>query len=50
MMAIFRMSWRFQTRALAVAWAEGERRMLEAGRYDDAPQTTSSSEVNRVYV
>jgi hypothetical protein len=26
----------WQTRALAVAWAESERSILEAGRYDDA--------------
>jgi len=30
------MRWRFNTRALAVQWAEGERRDIEAGRYDDA--------------
>jgi hypothetical protein len=32
----FRVSWRYQTRAQAVAWAEGERRDIEAGRYADA--------------
>jgi hypothetical protein len=31
----FRISQRFNTRALAVQWAEGERRALEAARYDD---------------
>jgi len=31
-----RISRMWQTRALAVAWAESERRILEAGRYDDA--------------
>ena len=30
------MRWRFNTLALAVQWAEGERRDIEAGRYDDA--------------